>query len=135
MPPRANSAAARDAAYVLHPSPELKAHSQNGSLVIDRGEGVRVWDESGKEYMEAVAGLWCASLGFSNARLAEAGARAFATLPNYHTFNQRSNPPVMNSFCCSSVPKCSNMLTKGKFPTIECSFCRSLCSPSPLRVK
>ena len=29
-------------------------------------EGVRVWDESGKEYMEAVAGLWCASLGFSD---------------------------------------------------------------------
>lgn len=95
MPPRANSAAARDAAYVLHPSTELKAQSQNGSLVIDRGEGVRVWDESGKEYMEAVAGLWCASLGFSNERLREAADRQMRKLPYYHGFGAKSHEPMI----------------------------------------
>jgi GTP pyrophosphokinase len=40
--------------------------------VITRGEGVRVFDDTGKGYIEAVAGLWCASLGFSNERLVEA---------------------------------------------------------------
>src|SRR5690606_29788361 len=36
-----------------------------------------------------------ASLGFSNRRLAQAGAQALATLPNYHTFNHRSNPATI----------------------------------------
>ena len=33
---------------------------------------------------------------------------------------------------CSSVPNRSIMMTCGKLPTIEDSFCRSLCSPRPL---
>ena len=33
-------------------------------MVISRGQGVRVFDDQGKEYIEGVAGLWCASLGF-----------------------------------------------------------------------
>ena len=44
----ANSAAARDIANVLHPYTDLEAHQQVGPVVIARGKGVRVWDESGK---------------------------------------------------------------------------------------
>ena len=65
-PPLVNSAAARDIANVLHPYTDLKTHQEVGPLVISRGEGVRVWDDSGKSYIESVAGLWCASLCFSN---------------------------------------------------------------------
>ena len=63
IPPRPNSAAARDVAHVLHPYTDAVAHRESGPLVIARGEGVRVWDEAGKDYIESVAGLWCASLG------------------------------------------------------------------------
>ena len=71
---RANSPEARDVANVLHPYTDLRAHLTNGPLVINHGEGVRVWDEAGKGYIDAVAGLWCASLGFSNERLVQAAA-------------------------------------------------------------
>ena len=64
-PPRANSAAARDVANVLHPNTDLKMHLETGPIVITRGEGVRVLDDTGKGYIEAVAGLWFASLWFS----------------------------------------------------------------------
>ena len=37
--------------------------------------------------------------------------------------------------CCSSVPKSRIMSTVGKLPTIELSFCRSLCSPRPLAAR
>ena len=74
-PPRANSAAARDIANALHPYTDLKAHLEIGPLVVSRGKGVRVWDENGKEYIESVAGLWCASLGFDNERLAQGRLR------------------------------------------------------------
>ena len=65
-PPLANSAAARDIANVLHPYTDLQSHLETGPVVISRGEGVRVFDDSGRSYIESVAGLWCASLGFSN---------------------------------------------------------------------
>ncbi|HUA77402.1 MAG TPA: aspartate aminotransferase family protein [Acetobacteraceae bacterium] len=95
-PPRANSAAARDIANALHPYTDLKAHLETGPLVITRGKGVRVWDESGKEYIESVAGLWCASLGFDNERLVEAAARQMRKLPFYHAFTAKSHEPLID---------------------------------------
>ncbi|MDA8253182.1 MAG: aspartate aminotransferase family protein [Rhodospirillales bacterium] len=94
-PPRANSAAARDVAFALHPYTDLRAHLDTGPMVISRGQGVRVWDDAGKGYIDAIAGLWCASLGFSNERLVEAAARQMRTLPFYHTFAAKSHEPMI----------------------------------------
>ncbi|MEN9500222.1 MAG: hypothetical protein RIS83_2042, partial [Pseudomonadota bacterium] len=74
MTPPRNSNAARDIANVLHPYTDAKAHQVTGPLVISRGKGVRIFDEQGKEYIEAMAGLWCTSLGFDNERLVQAAA-------------------------------------------------------------
>lgn len=95
-PPRANSAAARDIANVLHPYTDLKAHQEVGPMVIARGEGVRVFDENGKGYIESVAGLWCAALGFSNERLVQAAAAQMRQLPFYHAFTAKSHPPMID---------------------------------------
>ena len=62
-------------------------------MLIARGEGVRVWDTEGKEYIEAMAGLWCASLGFSEKRLADAAYRQLQQLPYYHTFFAKGHEP------------------------------------------
>ena len=57
-----------------------------GPLVITRGEGVYVYDDEGRRYLEGMAGLWCASLGFSERRLADAAYRQMCELPFYHSF-------------------------------------------------
>ncbi len=95
-PARANSAAARDIANVLHPYTDLKMHQEVGPVVITRGEGVRVWDDTGKEYIESVAGLWCAALGFSNERLAKAAYDQMMKLPFYHSFTAKSHEPLID---------------------------------------
>jgi 4-aminobutyrate--pyruvate transaminase len=92
----ANSTAARDIANVLHPYTDLEAHQQVGPVVISRGKGVRVWDESGKEYIESVAGLWCASLGFDNERLVQAAVTQMRKLPFYHAFTAKSHEPMVD---------------------------------------
>ena len=92
----ANSAAARDIANVLHPYTDLEAHQQVGPVVISRGKGVRVWDESGKEYIESVAGLWCAALGFDNERLVQAAVTQMRKLPFYHAFTAKSHEPMID---------------------------------------
>ncbi|MDE2333755.1 MAG: aspartate aminotransferase family protein, partial [Rhodospirillales bacterium] len=93
---RPNSSAARDVANALHPYTDLKAHLDAGPMVISRGEGVRVWDEAGKAYIESVAGLWCASLGFSNERLAQAATKQLRTLPFYHAFTAKAHLPMID---------------------------------------
>jgi 4-aminobutyrate--pyruvate transaminase len=95
-PSRVNSAAARDIANVLHPYTDLRAHLDVGPLVISRGEGVRVWDENGKAYIESVAGLWCASLGFANERLVQAATDQLRRLPFYHAFTAKSHEPMID---------------------------------------
>jgi 4-aminobutyrate--pyruvate transaminase len=95
MPVRPNSAAARDIAHTLHPYTDLVAHEEAGPMIIARGKGVRVWDEDGKEYIESVAGLWCAALGFDNERLAKAAYDQMRTLPFYHSFTAKSHGPLI----------------------------------------
>ncbi len=79
-------AAVRDLTYHLHPSTNLRQVETEGPLVITRGDGVYVFDEHGNRYLEGMAGLWCASLGFSERRLAEAAYRQMLELPFYHAF-------------------------------------------------
>ena len=88
-----NSALSRDVAHVLHPYTELKKHQLNGPLIIARGDGIRVIDEKGKTYIDGLAGLWCASLGFSERRLVDAARRQLETLPYYHAFAHKSHEP------------------------------------------
>lgn len=83
---------AADGRFHFHSQTDPVKHQADGPFMIVRGEGPAVFDLEGKRYLDAVASLWCASLGFSDRRLAAAGARALETLPVYHTFNHRSNP-------------------------------------------
>ncbi|MEL0108128.1 MAG: aspartate aminotransferase family protein [Rhodospirillaceae bacterium] len=89
-----NSAASRDIAYHLHPYTHLKQHEEDGSLIIARGEGVRVFDIDGNAYIEGMAGLWCTALGFSEERLIEAAQRQMKTLPFYHSFNSKASDVI-----------------------------------------
>ena len=96
MTPPRNSNAMRDIANVLHPYTDAKAFQQTGPLVITSGKGVRIFDDQGKEYIEALAGLWCASLGFDNERLVKAATDQMRKLPFYHSFTAKSHEPMID---------------------------------------
>ncbi len=83
-----------DIAHHLHPYTQLRQFEREGPLVIVRGDGVFVVDEQGKRYLEGMAGLWCASLGFSEPRLAVAAERQMRQLPYYHSFSGKVPGPV-----------------------------------------
>ncbi len=87
----AKESKSRDIATLLHPYTNLKLHQTEGPMVITEGDGVFVRDEDGKSYIEALAGLWCVSLGFSERRLAEAAYRQMLKLPYYHTFASKAH--------------------------------------------
>ena len=82
-----------DLASVLHPFTPLRKHAEQGPFVIDRAEGVWLYDESGNKYLDGLAGLWSASLGYSEPRLAEAARKQFERLPFMHMFASFSHSP------------------------------------------
>lgn len=85
-----NSAEARDVLFHLHSQTNPGRHAEVGPLIMTRGEGVHVFDAQGKRYLEAMAGLWCTSLGFSNERLKAAAAAAYDKFGFYHSFNHKT---------------------------------------------
>lgn len=93
--PSPNSLAARDIAYYFHPATNARRHETVGPMVIERGQGVHVYDDQGKEYIEGLAGLWSVAVGFGEERLVQAAAAQMRKLPFYHSFSHKSHPAAV----------------------------------------
>ena len=92
---RPNSPAARDVAYHFHPYTDARAHEQHGPLIITKGAGCTVTDDSGKQYIEGLAGLWCTALGYGQERLIQAAESQMRELAYYHSFAHKVPPSVI----------------------------------------
>ena len=75
---------------VIYPSTNFKATEQ---LVIDRGEGVYVYDKQGKQYLEGMAGLWCTGLGYGNRELIDAISGQLSRMSFTHMFGGKTHQP------------------------------------------
>jgi len=86
---------ARDVEALLHPTTNLNMHRERGPLILERGEGVHVWDTSGRKYIEGLAGLWCTGLGYGNSELIEVATKQMERLAFSHLFGGRSHEPAI----------------------------------------
>lgn len=96
MTSRLNSLTQRDIDFHVHGQTDLARHREVGPVVMAKGDGVYVTDVQGKRYLEGMAGLWSAALGFSEPRLAAAAKAQMDTLPFYHTFNHKGTTPLVD---------------------------------------
>jgi adenosylmethionine-8-amino-7-oxononanoate aminotransferase len=64
-------------------------------LVIDRGEGVYVFDRDGKRYLDGTASLWYCNVGYGRRQIVDAVARQMERLHTFHTFGDFANVPAM----------------------------------------
>lgn len=86
-----SNAAIRDIETVIHPYTNLDAFRKTGPLILDRGEGIRVWDTDGNDYIEGMAGLWCTALGYSEQELIDAATEQMGQLPFTHVFSGKTH--------------------------------------------
>ncbi|MEP9398864.1 aspartate aminotransferase family protein [Mesorhizobium sp. KR2-14] len=96
MDAQPNSPEARDIRYHLHAYTNMRRHQEVGPLIIEKGDGIYVEDNTGKRYIEAMAGLWSVAVGFSEPRLVEAATRQMKQLPFYHNFTHKSHSVVID---------------------------------------
>jgi 4-aminobutyrate--pyruvate transaminase len=96
MSDRGNSPASRDIAHYLHPYTNLAQHEEIGPHIVTKGHGIYVTDETGKEYIEGLAGLWCTAFGFGEEELVKAATEQMSVLPYYHSFAGKSVNPAID---------------------------------------
>ena len=89
------NAQARDVESLLHPYTNLEMLAQTGPNILERGAGVFVYDGDGKDYLEAMSGLWCTALGWGEAELADTAAEQMKTLAFAHIFAGKSHDPAI----------------------------------------
>jgi len=93
--PVLSNLAVRDIETVVHPYTNLASLRETGPMVLERGQGVYVYDSDGKAYIEGMAGLWCTALGYGNEELVEAAAAQMRKLPFGHLFGAKSHDPAI----------------------------------------
>jgi adenosylmethionine-8-amino-7-oxononanoate aminotransferase len=76
-----------------HPFADMGAVSRS-ELVIERGEGVYVFDAEGNRYLDATASLWYQNLGYGREEIADAVAAQMRRLVAYSTFGDFGNAPA-----------------------------------------
>jgi len=87
--------ATRDIETLVHPYTNLDTFRETGPLVLERGQGIYVYDSAGRPYIEGLAGLWCTALGYGNEELVEAAAAQMRKLPFTHLFGGKSHDPAI----------------------------------------
>lgn len=63
----------KDLKYIWHPFTQMKDYETDAPpLIIDRGEGIYIWDIEGNKYIDGISSWWVNTLGHSHPRLNEA---------------------------------------------------------------
>src|SRR5258707_12877587 len=94
MPPLSNLAV-RDLETLVHPYTNLASLRETGPLIIERGQGVFVYDTDGKAYIEGMAGVWCTALGYCNEEMVQAARAQMRKVPLNHLFSWKSHKPAI----------------------------------------
>src|SRR5262245_47393115 len=79
-----NSWEQREVQSFFHTFTDLPSLRQHGPTVIERGEGIYVFDVQGKRYIEGNSGLWNIVLGYDNPQLVAAATEQYRRFPAYH---------------------------------------------------
>ena len=86
---------AADSRHFLHPFTDFAALAQKGSRIVERGEGIYLWDTEGQRVLDAMSGLWCVNVGYGRPELIEAATAQMERLAFYNAFFQTATPPAI----------------------------------------
>ncbi|MEK8022337.1 MAG: adenosylmethionine--8-amino-7-oxononanoate transaminase [Candidatus Hydrogenedentota bacterium] len=58
-----------DHSTLWHPFTQMQAYAEENAPIIERGEGVRLYDTEGRQYFDGVSSLWCNVHGHRHPRI------------------------------------------------------------------
>jgi adenosylmethionine-8-amino-7-oxononanoate aminotransferase len=92
--PTRSEAWQEDRRHCLHPFHHFASFDAEGSLVMEKGAGCYITDENGKEYFDAVGGMWCTNIGLGREEMANAIAEQVRTMAYANPFVDMTNVPA-----------------------------------------
>ena len=97
---------ALDRAHFLHPFTDHKDLGARGTRLIERAEGVYIYDDQGQPILDGMAGLWCVAVGYGRSELVDAARQQLETLPYYNSFFQCTHPAAieLSDLLCQLAP-------------------------------
>ncbi|MBI5118677.1 aspartate aminotransferase family protein [Candidatus Poribacteria bacterium] len=100
-----------DVNYLFHPTVILEEHEQKGPRIIVEGNGLRVKDIDGKEYIDAFSSLWNVVIGHGQKAVAQAIMEQLNKLEYFSPFYGFAMPPAIElaAKVISLMPKEWNM--------------------------
>ena len=84
----------KDHRHLLHPWTHFDSFRESGSLAIAEGRDCLVFDTDGKQYIDAVGGLWCNNIGLGREEMADAIAAQARQLSYANPFTDMTNVPA-----------------------------------------
>lgn len=84
----------KDRAHVLHPWTHFDSFREEGSLPIAGSEGCYIYDADGKQYLDAVGGLWCNNVGLGRQEMADVIADQVVRLAYANPFCDITTAPA-----------------------------------------
>lgn len=84
----------KDRDHFIHPYTDFSVFGEEGSQIISKASGVHVTDADGRDYLDAIAGLWCVNIGHGNAEMADAIRDQVLQMQYYNPFGNSSNEPA-----------------------------------------
>ena len=84
-----------DSAHYLHPFTDHADLAKTGARIIERAEGVYVWDTEGHKILDGMSGLWCVNMGYGQQSLVDAASKQMTILPFYNSFFNTAVEPAI----------------------------------------
>lgn len=81
----------RDSQVLQHPS----QYNSGERILLVRGQGAHLWDDTGKQYIDVHAGAWLAQIGHGRQEVADIASRQMSTLAHFTIAWDFSNLPTI----------------------------------------
>ena len=89
-----NELAQKDLKYIWHPCSQMKDYETLSPIVIERGEGIYLFDTEGNRYVDVISSWWCNLLGHCNPKINEAVKKQIDSLEHVIFANFTHKPAI-----------------------------------------
>src|SRR5262249_59577781 len=84
-----------DEAFHLHPFTNHRAMHRDGSHVVRSANGSTVIDETGRELLDGLSGLWCVNVGYGRQEIVDAATAQMQAVAFYPSFFNTTTEPAI----------------------------------------
>lgn len=84
-----------DRNHLIHPVTSYRKHEAVGPMVWKSGKGMFLTDTSGREFLDAFAGLWCVNVGYGQDSIVAVANEQMSRLPYATGYFHFSNEPAI----------------------------------------